>query len=251
MGRNYPKKPKEVYFFATCLVELFYPEAGLCGMQLLQREGVRVVYPKNQTCCGQPAYSNGRLEEARAMAIQQLSVFPEDWPVVLPSGSCAGMIRKHYPELLAGTPYEVQAHQLANRTFELTEFLVHVLNVELTDQGQPVSVTWHGSCHSQREMGVVDEPKHLLNQLTGVTLSPLQREKECCGFGGTFAVRRPELSEAMVADKVKDAESTGATKLVSGDCGCLMNIDGHLKHTQSRVSGTHIAEFLWERTHAE
>lgn len=249
--RIYPEKPEAVYFFGTCLVDLFYPEAGLAGMALLKREGVKVIFPQGQSCCGQPAFNSGFPAEARNVARQQLSLFAKDIPVVLPSGSCAGMIRKHYPDLFEGEADEALANNLAGRVYELTEFLVHVLKVDLKDQGEPIKVTWHASCHSQREMGVRAEPKTLIKQLANVELQELEREKECCGFGGTFAVREPEISAAMVADKAEDIEQTGASLMLTGDCGCMMNITGHLDQKGSLVKGKHIAEFLLERTHAK
>jgi len=246
--RAYPQKPDAVYFFGTCLVDLFYPEAGMAGIELLEREGIKVIFPQGQSCCGQPAFNSGHRDEARAVAAAQVKLFPKDIPVVLPSGSCAGMMRKHYPELFEGHALEAAAVNLSERVFELTEFLVHVAGVKLEDKGEPVRVTWHGSCHSQREMGVRDEPKSLLKQLGNVELVELQRETECCGFGGTFSVKQPEISAAMVTDKAQDIERTEAKKVVSGDCGCLMNITGALEKKNSAVSGQHIAQFILERT---
>ena len=149
----------------------------------------------------------------------------------------------------ATLPDEAKAVQVAGRVWELTQFLVHVLDVQLTDKGEPVRVTWHASCHAQREMGVVEEPKALLRQLANVELVELKREKECCGFGGTFAVRHPEISAAMVGDKVADIEGTGAARVVSGDCGCLLNIGGALEAGAKAARGQHIAQFLKERIH--
>ena len=242
-------RPHTVYFFGTCLVDLFYPEAGLAGMELLQREGVTVVFPQNQTCCGQPARNNGHPDEARAVARIQLDAFPGDWPIVVPSGSCAGMMKTHYPHLFENDPDHARAVAFSARVFELTQFLVDVLKVQLTDRGKPVTVTWHPSCHSQREMGVVEQPKALLRQLANVTLVENPREKECCGFGGTFSVKQPEISAAMVADKVESIQRTGATQVVSGDCGCLMNITGAAEKSRKPVTGQHIAAFLMERCH--
>lgn len=241
--------PSTVYFFGTCIIDLFYPRAGLAAMELLRQAGIRVVFPPEQSCCGQPARNAGYMDEARAVALQQIRAFPNDWPVVVPSGSCAGMMRTHYPDLFAGRPEQAQAEAFSARVYELTWFLAHVLKLRLTDLGEPITVTWHGSCHSRREMGVVEEPKDLLRQLSNVTLVENPREAECCGFGGTFAVRQPEISAAMVADKIADIEATGATRVVSGDCGCLMNIDGALEKADRPVRGQHIAEFLLERSH--
>lgn len=244
-----PPKPDTVYYFGTCLVDLFYPDAGLAGMDLLRREGLAVVFPQNQTCCGQPARNTGMYEEARAVARTQFKAFPNPWPIIVPSGSCAGMMRMHYPDLFAGEPDQAEAEAFASRVYELTWFLVHVLDIQLTDKGEPLTVTWHGSCHSVREMGVTDEPKELLRRLSNVTLVENPREKECCGFGGTFAVRMPEVSGAMVTDKVASIEGTGAAQMVTGDCGCLMNISGAMGKSGSPVKARHIAEFLKERTH--
>jgi len=242
-----PQRPKTVYFFATCVVDLFYPGAGLAGMELLRRQGIRVVFPPDQSCCGQPARNSGYLDEARAVALRQMQAFPNDWPIVVPSGSCAGMMRTHYPDLFRGLPDYERAVAFAARVHELTSFLVNVLHIELQDHGQPLRVTWHGSCHSMREMKVVDEPKSLLRQLSNVTLVENPREKECCGFGGTFAIRQPEISAAMVKDKVAALEETATERVISGDCGCLMNITGAMEKAGSPMRGQHIAQFLLER----
>ncbi len=248
IARAYPERPQAVYFYATCLVDLFYPQAGLAGVQLLEREGVRVLFPQDQTCCGQPAYNSGYHEEAYAVAARQLALFPEDLPVVVPSASCAGMMRNHYPDLFRGRPEEREARALAGRVYELTEFLVHVLDVRLKDLGEPVSVTVHTSCSAWREMGVAQESKTLLGQLANVELRELERERECCGFGGTFAVKHAAISAAIVADKAAAVRSSGAAQLVSADCGCLMNIGGVLEREGSGPAVDHIASFLWERT---
>jgi L-lactate dehydrogenase complex protein LldE len=243
-----PGRPDAVYFFGTCLVDLFYPEAGLAGIRLLRREGVEVIFRQGQTCCGQPAFNCGYHAEARAVARAQMALFPRPIPVVLPSGSCAGMMRHHYPALFEGEPDRDEAVAFAGRIHELTGFLVNVLGVRLEDRGEPVKVTWHASCHASREMGIRDEPKSLLRQLTGVELVELSRERECCGFGGTFSVRYPEISGAMAADKSADVAATGAREVLSGDCGCLLNISGTLEARGEPVRARHVAEFLWERT---
>jgi L-lactate dehydrogenase complex protein LldE len=241
---------QEVYFYATCLVDLFYPEAGLAGIELLQAAGVRVILPRGQTCCGQPAFNCGYWEEARAVARQQLALFPRDLPVVLPSGSCAGMMKAHYPELFRGQPEEAQAQALSGRVFELTQYLVDVLDLRLEDLGEPVQVTVHASCHAMRDQGVLDQPRRLLDQLKHVEVIPLAREQECCGFGGTFAVRQEGLSAAMACDKAEDAKATGAALVLSTDAGCLLNVGGTLERQGSALPTVHIAQFLWERTHA-
>ena len=241
---------KEVYFYATCLVDLFFPDAGMAGIELLQAAGVRVIFPEGQTCCGQPAYNCGYWEEARDVARSQVALFPKDIPVILPSGSCAGMMKNHYPELFHGQPEEAQVRAFSSRVFELTQFLVNELDVKLQDLGEPVKVTWHSSCHAVRDLGLVCEPKQLIAQLSNVELAPLTREHECCGFGGTFSVRQPEISGAMSCDKAADAEATGASVVLSTDGGCLLNVNGTLEAKKSPLRVQHIAEFLWERTRA-
>jgi L-lactate dehydrogenase complex protein LldE len=241
-------RPGSVYFFGTCVVDLFFPEAGLAGIELLRREGVEVVFPPGQTCCAQPAFNCGHHAEARAVARAQIALFPRDLPVVVPSGSCAGMMRHHYPELFAGERDEAAARAFAGRVVELTQFLVNVLGVRLVDRGEKTSVTWHSSCHGLREMGLEAEPKGLLAQLANVRVTPLTRERECCGFGGTFSVRYPDISSAMVADKIADVAESGAAVVLSADAACLLNIGGALEKTGAAARPMHLAEFLWERT---
>ena len=237
----------DVYFFCTCLVDLFVPEAGLDAVTLLERAGVRVHFPEAQTCCGQPAYTSGQPEEARAVARQQLGLFPEPWPIVLPSGSCAGMIRHHYPTLFAGTPDLADAEAVAQRTWELSEFLVEVLKVQLTDIGEPTSVALHTSCSARRETGALKATRSLLGQLEQVNLKIQDHESECCGFGGMFSVRHPEIAGGIVRDKVAAINSCGAQSMVTGDCGCMLNIKGHAQKVGCPIQGQHLASFLLER----
>ncbi|MBI2309143.1 MAG: (Fe-S)-binding protein [Rhodocyclales bacterium] len=254
MERDYSKmqRPNDVYFFATCLVDLFCPEAGMDAIQLLEREGIRVHFPENQTCCGQPAYTSGYADEARAVAKVQLDLFPNDWPVVVPSGSCAGMMRHHYPTLFAGdAALQAKAEALSARVFELTEFLVKVLKVNWKGSGKPAKLTLHTSCSARREMGTHLHARELLGQLAGVEVLQQSHESECCGFGGTFAVRQPAISAAMAGDKADALKETGAEKFVSADGGCLMNIDGTLEKRRDSFRGQHLASFLWQQTQGE
>jgi len=249
MRDRYSFRPEAVYFFGTCLMDMAYPEAGIAAIRLIQREGVKVIFPKGQSCCGQPAYNSGFPKEARAVARKQVSVFSGGHPIIVPSGSCAGMMRRHYPALFEKEPDLAQVSRFSERVYELTEFLVRVLNVRLTDVGPPLAVTWHSSCHALREMDVIRDAKSLLRQLGGVTLKELSAEHQCCGFGGTFSVKQPDISASMVADKVADIRKTGASRVIAGDCGCLMNITGALEKAGIPIAGQHIADFLWERTH--
>ncbi len=246
--RDYPERPARVYFFGTCLIDLFYPEAGMAGIRLLQREGIEVLYPPEQTCCGQPAWNSGYREQARQVARTQLDCLAEPIPVVVPSGSCAGMLRHHYPELFRGDTDQARARGLADRVFELTEFLVRVLRIRLRDLGPPLRVALHTSCSARREMGVAGDHLALLGQLDNVELVEPEHKEECCGFGGTFAVKHPEISATMVHDKAEALAATGAPRMVTGDCGCLMNIDGHLRFQGTGLPAEHIASFVWERT---
>lgn len=247
----YSNRSERVYYFGTCLADTVYPGAGLAGIRLLQREGVKVTYPQEQSCCGQPAYNSGFINEARSVARKQIRAFSAPYPIVVPSGSCAGMLKYHYPEMFEGTREAGAAQSFADRVFELSEYLVDVLDVRLEDLGEPVRVTWHSSCHAMREMRIIEQSKSLIRQLRNVELIELEREHECCGFGGTFAVKQPAISAAMVKDKAADVAQTGASMVLSGDCGCLLNISGAMEHLGIPVTGKHLAEFIWERTNGK
>ncbi len=243
-------RPQEIYFFGTCLIDLLYPKAGLAGMQLIRNAGVRVIFPANQTCCGQPAFNSGYRDEALAVARQLLSCFPKDIPVVVPSGSCAGMLKLHWPELFAGEADAAEANAIAARTYELTEFLVDILQLQLKDLGAPTKVAIHTSCSARREMGVAQHIESLVAQLDQVEVVTQERKEECCGFGGTFAMKLGDISGAMVQDKTDSLRATGAESVISQDCGCLLNIGGALEKQGDGPSTQHIAEFIWERCHA-
>ena len=291
-----PQAPR-VYFFGTCLIDLIFPQAGLAAMRLLRREGLEVIYPQGQTCCGQPAYNSGYDAAARAVARQQLAAFPEDYPILVPSASCAGMMKVQYPKLFAGTADEERALHLAARVHELTDYLARVLDWRRPDLGPPLKVVLHHSCSARREMGVSGAAADLLARLANLEVVEPDHAHECCGFGGTFAVKQPEISAAMAADKAAAILATGAQVLVGQDCGCLLNLGGTLAYRYPKsgkesgagagfgpgpgapaVQGAavdpgslltakglpasprtsdpqapvvkHIAELLWERTHA-
>lgn len=254
--RLYPSKPTDVYLFATCLIDQFAPDAGLDTVRLLEREGIAIHFPEQQTCCGQPAYTSGYPDQAKVVARRQLDLFPEQWPVVVPSGSCAAMMRHHYPKLFADDPALLaKAKDLSDRVFELTEFLVHVVGFRHSDEGKPCTVALHTSCHARREMGSHETSSALLRGLSMVSVAQQARSEECCGFGGTFAIRHPDISEAIVSDKVDSLRATGAERVVSADCGCLFNILGRAAkldeiagRSEPTLPGEHIASFLWRRT---
>jgi len=219
-------------------------------MQLVRRAGVRVLYPAGQTCCGQPAFNAGYRDEALAVARAQLACFPEDHPVVVPSGSCAGMIRKHWPELFAGQPDEAQAIAISSRTYELTEFLVDVIDLQLHDFGEPTRVAIHTSCSARRELGGAGHIDSLIAQLDKVEVLAQRHLTECCGFGGTFSIKQADISGAMVQAKTDALLESGADCVISQDCGCLMNIGGALEKQERDLPTQHIAEFLWQRTNS-
>jgi L-lactate dehydrogenase complex protein LldE len=245
---RYPPKPKAVYFFGTCLLDVFHGRAGLAAVELIEREGVRVIYPQDQTCCGQPPFNSGYRDESRHVAEAQMALMPGPHPVVVPSGSCGAMMRVHYPRLFAGDPMrEPASREFASRVFEWSEFMVNVLGVTLVDRGQPAKVTYHPSCHLMRELHAGDAPLALLRQLGNVELLPLPQAEECCGFGGTFSVKYDAISAAMVGDKAGNIADTGAHTVVSADAGCLMNIGGALARRGHPIAVKPLAAFLKER----
>lgn len=255
LERDYSIPTSNVYLFGTCVIDLFMPTAGLDAVRLLEREGVTVHYPTGQSCCGQPAYSSGKPDDARAVALAQFDLFREPWPVVVPSGSCAGMMRHHWPELFKDDPVAgPRARELAERVFELSEFLLLALKVDYLDAatlGAAASgseqVVLHTSCGARREMGTRVHGVALVDALPGVTRIEHQRESECCGFGGTFSLRHADISGAMVKDKVASACATGAGRLVSADCGCLLNIGHAAARSGAPLAVEHLASFLWRR----
>ena len=250
--RHYPDKPAEVTLFGTCVMDLFFPEAGLDAIRLLEREGLKVHYPQAQSCCGQPAWTSGYVEEAREVARAQLQLLDNGLPVVVPSGSCAGMFRQHYREVFADEPDTLErVESLAERTFELTEFLLHVCRVQWQDMGPPTQIALHTSCSARREMNTHLHARELLAGLSNVERLDHDHESECCGFGGTFSVRMPEVSGAMVLDKTRSLRESGAAEMVTADGGCLLNINGSLAKQKQAFRGRHLASFLWERVSGE
>lgn len=218
-------------------------------MRLLRREGIEAIFPQNQTCCGQPAYNSGYRDAARQVARLQLEAFSEDLPIVVPSASCAAMLKVHYPMLFDGTPEADRAAALAARVVELSVFLLHVLDWHPLDLGPPLTVAVHNSCSSRREMGSAGATMGLLGRLANLTLVEPERANECCGFGGAFALKQPEISAAMAGDKAASIVATSAPVLVGQDAGCLMNLGGIFARQCAGPRVVQLAEFLWERTH--
>jgi L-lactate dehydrogenase complex protein LldE len=247
--RNYPPRPEAVYFFGTCLVDLFVPEAGLDAVHLLEREGLGVHFPQKQSCCGQPAYTSGNPEAAREVARGQIDLFAEPWPIVVASGSCAGMMRHHWPALFADeAAYTDKARRIAERVFEFAEFLVRVLGVRYGQaESTPARVALHTSCSARREMDTRSHGIELLAALPGVERVDHASESECCGFGGVFSLKHPDISGAMVHDKLDNLAATGCERVVSADLGCLLNIGHAAEHRRLPLGTEHLATFVRRR----
>ena len=234
----------DVQLLVTCLVDQLAPEVGEATVRLLERLGHRVRFPEAQTCCGQPMFNDGFPADAAALAARTVEIFADDAPVVVPSGSCATMIRHFYSGLLAEGPHAEAARRLAARTFELSEFLVRVLG--RTDVGARWEgrVTYHDSCHLLRELGIRDEPRRLLAAVTGLELVDMPYSDHCCGFGGAFAVKFPEVSSAILEPKLDRIVATGADAVVANDTGCLLQLAGGLRRRGSAIRTLHLAEVL-------
>ena len=234
-----------VALFVSCLVDLFRPSVGFAAVRLLENMGAEVVVPPEQTCCGQPAYNNGDFDTARELArplVEALSTYEH---VVVPSGSCAGMLVKHYPELFQSEPlWHAKAETLARQTHELSDFLVRHGGTETIDTRFDGRVAMHDSCSARRELGIGAAPRALLDKVAGLSRADLKEAEACCGFGGTFCVKYPDISARMVSDKAGAVMSSGADILVSGDLGCLLNIASRLKRMNSPVRVYHLAELL-------
>jgi L-lactate dehydrogenase complex protein LldE len=239
------EKPARVALFVTCLVDLFRPTVGFAAVKLLERAGCTVEVPRRQTCCGQPAYNSGDRSDAKAIALQVIDAFIDYDYVVAPSGSCAGMIRRHYPEMFADDPAMLpRAEELAARTWELVSFLFEICGMREAATTWERTATYHDACSGLRELGVRDQPRRLLATVTGLKLRELPGAEVCCGFGGTFCVKYPEISDKMVADKSDDIAATGADAVLAGDLGCLLNIAGKLSRQGRAVEVRHVAEVL-------
>jgi L-lactate dehydrogenase complex protein LldE len=241
-----------VGLFVTCLVDLMRPNIGFAALELLEGAGCEVVVPAAQTCCGQPAYNSGDRPTAQALARKVLDEFDGVEYVVVPSGSCGGMIRAHYGELLSDLPeFADRAKALAARTHELTDFLVNVLKIERVPGRFDGTVTYHDSCSGLRELGVKGQPRSLLAKVPGLALREMEAPESCCGFGGTFAVKFGEVSSSIADAKCVRIEACGTDAVVLGDLGCMLNIEGRLRRRgDEKTRVLHVAEVLAGRTDA-
>jgi len=236
---------KQVALFVTCLADLFRPSVAFACIDLLQRANCTVTVPEQQTCCGQPAYNSGDLDATIPLARQVIALLEYADYVVLPSGSCAGMICHHYPRLLEGE-WRERALELAAKTFELTVFLQEIARIPPRTGTMPdlPPVAYHDGCAGLRELHIKDQPRRLLKDLCGIEVRELKQGEVCCGFGGTFCAKMPEISGKMVNDKLDDALATGARILTGGDLGCLLNIAGRARRRGEDIEVRHIAELL-------
>ena len=238
-----------VQLFGTCLVDSFFPELGDASVRLLEHFGVEVAYPRGQTCCGQPAFNAGYRTEARGAAEHFLSVFTgNDDPIVTPSGSCAAMVKHHYPELFRDAPQLlIKAENVAARTFEMSQFLVQVLRAqEKVYRGGGGKLTYHSSCHLSRILGVKEEPLQLIAALKDTHFIPMPDAERCCGFGGMFMAKLPEISCALADEKAQSIMATGADTVTGCDSACLMNIADALKRRGSSIRVAHLVQLLAE-----
>ena len=240
-----PTRPRRVALFVTCLVDLFRPSVGFAAVKLLEDAGCTVEVPPLQTCCGQPAYNTGDRATTRAIATQVIDAFEGYDAVVAPSGSCGGMLSHHYPGLFDDDPVmKRRAENLAGRSYELMSFLVDVLGIKNVAARYDGAVTYHDSCSGLRELGVKEQPRGLLGSVQGLKLREMKTPEVCCGFGGTFCVKYPAISNAVVSEKASAIERSGARLLLGGDLGCLVNMAGKLQRIGSPVRVYHAAEVL-------
>ncbi len=240
-----PDTKPVVGLFATCLVDMMRPSVGFAAVKLIEDAGCLVEVPEAQTCCGQPAYNSGDRKDSRDIACQVIAAFERFDYVVVPSGSCAAMMKIHYPDLFeTGTPWRRRAESFAEKVHELVSFLVDVLKVEALGARCDTSATYHDSCSGLRELGIQAQPRHLLENVDGLALTEMKDADVCCGFGGTFCVKYSQISDAIVERKIANVVESGADTLLAGDLGCLLNIAGKLQRNGHNVQVRHIAEVL-------
>ena len=239
---------KNIGLFITCLADLFRPQVGFAAARLIEQCGCTVVVPP-QSCCGQPAYNSGDDAKARVLATNLITEFENFDYVVVPSGSCAAMLKLHYPTLLSDTPsWHERAQNLANKTYELSQFLVDVMRLKPPTKplhfARHKKITYHDSCSGLRELGIRSQPRKLLNQCAEIAIDEMNNAEICCGFGGTFCVKYPEISTRLVDNKIAGIDQTNADIVLGGDLGCLMNIAGRLSRCNKQTRVFHFAEWL-------
>lgn len=245
MSQSQPSAAKpRVALFVTCLVDTMRPTIGFASVKLLEDAGCEVEVP-TQTCCGQPAFNSGDMKNSRRLARQMIRAFEGYDYVVAPSGSCAGTIAKHYVEMFEeGTEWHTRAQRLGEKSYELVSFLTDVLKVDKVTASLEKTATYHDSCSGLRELGIKAQPRKLLSSVSGLKVKEMENAEVCCGFGGTFCVKYPEISNDMVSKKTTNITASGADMLLAGDLGCLMNMAGKLAREGKDVEVRHVAEVL-------
>ncbi|MBU3724591.1 MAG: (Fe-S)-binding protein [Burkholderiaceae bacterium] len=240
------QKPKRIALFVTCLVDLMRPEIGFSALKLLEGAGCEVVVPDGQTCCGQPAYNSGDRRTAHQLAVRVLEQLEGYDYVVIPSGSCAGMIKVHYFDLFANDPeMKRRMADLAPRVRELTDFLANVLKITEVPGRLEGTVTYHDSCSGLRELGVCDQPRALLSKIPGLQIKEMKDARACCGFGGAFSMKYGNVSAAIADEKIHNIQDTQAQAVVLGDLGCMLHIEGRLRRLgDERTQVLHVAQVL-------
>jgi L-lactate dehydrogenase complex protein LldE len=244
-----PAKPiQNITLFVQCLVDGLYPDVGEAMLTIFKRLGIQVNCPMDQTCCGQPAFNAGYRKAARVAARRFIEIFEHAEWIVCPSGSCVSMVKNHYPELFKDdAAWAERAKQLGLRTFELSQFLVDILGIEDTGAAYNGKITYHDSCHLLRGLGVGEQPRRLIRHLKGADFVEMKDPDRCCGFGGTFSVKYPGISTAMVDDKIRNIIASGADTVTGCDISCLMNIQGRLSRMGSPIKVLHIAQLLADK----
>lgn len=236
----------KVYLYSTCIGQASLGFMVVSAAKLLQKCGAEVVYKKDQTCCGQPSFNTGYFKETKQVALYNMDLFGDgDEPILITSGSCAGMMGHDYIELFKGSEHEARARKFSARCKDLSQFLNE--HLQITDKGEPIKVSWHSNCHALRVAKSIEASKSLLAKLSNVELVELEREEECCGFGGTFSIKEPDISNAMAKAKIDDIKKTGVKYLISGDGGCLLNINGTMKRQGEDIKCIHLYDFLLAR----
>lgn len=235
----------KVSVFVTCLVDQVFPEVGLGTVKILKKLGLDVDFDPRQTCCGQPAFNTGYTEEARQVATHYLEIFRDSGPIVVPSGSCCTMLKVFLPDLFPEESEERRlAHEVADRTYELSDFLVTVLGIQRTGARFHESVTYHDSCHLLRELGISSQPRQLIQSVEGIHFVEMENSERCCGFGGTFSVKFDDVSAAIGEDKISWIQAAGVRYVVANDVSCLMHLRGMLQRRRIPIETMHIAELL-------
>ena len=235
----------DVFLFIPCFVDQLYPQVGIATVKILQELNCQIIYPEQQTCCGQPAFNTGYSDEAAQLAARFIEIFKEAEYIVAPSGSCTAMVKNFYGELHLRESVRKDWSDLRNKIYELSDFLGSVLNIHKWEGQFPAKITYHDSCHTLRELRIKDQPRRLLQSIAGLELIEMENSETCCGFGGTFSVKFPLISSAMVQNKASWIQQSGANIVISSDSSCLMNIDGYLQKQKINIQTMHLAEVLW------